>query len=71
MDIVARQPIRRGDEDAVQTRARCGIAQAVQAWTPERLKIFRLMTDSGCRRLFQWPESDQLCSGGERAGGVE
>jgi hypothetical protein len=37
----------------------------------ERLKIFRLMTDSGCRRLFQWPESDQLCSGGERADGVE
>ena len=45
--------------------------KTLNRFSPERLKIFRLMTDSGCRRLFQWPESGQLCSCGERAGGVE
>ena len=33
--VVARQPVRRGDQDAVQPGARGGVAQAVQARTPE------------------------------------
>src|SRR3954454_10427247 len=50
MDIVARQPIRRGDEDAVQTRARCCIAQAVQAWTPEARTTMAVVTKDMLRR---------------------
>jgi hypothetical protein len=50
MDIVARQPIRRGDEDAVQTHARCSIAQAVQAWTPEARTTMAVVTEDMLRR---------------------
>src|SRR4051812_12920956 len=35
MHVVARQAVRRGDQDAVQPGARGGIAQPVQARTPE------------------------------------
>ncbi|MBV9776235.1 MAG: hypothetical protein JO143_04215, partial [Acetobacteraceae bacterium] len=33
--VVARQPVRRGDQDAVQPGARGGVAQVIEAGTPQ------------------------------------
>jgi hypothetical protein len=50
MHVVARQPIRRGDQDPVQTRARRGVAQAVQAWTLEARAAVAIVTEDVLRR---------------------
>src|SRR3954451_1826698 len=50
MDIVARQPIRRGDQDPVQTRTRRSIAQAVQARTPEARAAVAIVAEDVLRR---------------------
>src|SRR5215218_6972528 len=50
MHVVAREPIRRGDQDPVQMRARCSIAQAVQARTPEVRTTVAVVTEDMLRR---------------------
>ena len=50
MHVVARQPIRRGDQDPVQTRARRSIAQAVQARTPEARTTVAVVAEDVLRR---------------------
>ena len=50
MHVVARQPIRCGDQDPVQTRARRGIAQAVQARTPEVRATVAVVAEDVLRR---------------------
>lgn len=50
MHVVACQPIRRGDQDPVQTRTRRRIAQAVQPRTPEARVAVAVVAEDMLRR---------------------
>jgi hypothetical protein len=48
--VVARQPVRRGDQDAVQPGTRRGVAQAVQARAPEARAAVAVVAEDVLRR---------------------